>query len=431
MGGRPRGRLNGVDVRHEVLRDARQRAGLSLAQVAGSDLTRQAVHLIETGKVRPSMNSLRLIASRLAVPLSSVLPDPNRADLRHGPLSDLETLVQTHHYDRAVERAGELLSQDQEPPYIALIHFHLGHALCKLGRPVEALQRLQLARDLFESQGDEELAIDAMELQALALHISEKPQQALAVAEQALDRHRSAPDPRPRETEARILERIGIVLAGRGDFAAARARYEEALAAAGGLRDLSRVARIYHGLGLCYLRVGDIAPATEMMFKAEALYEAEQRINEVATLDLPRLENDLGLVLMQAGDLSRAERRLQSALQRFTEMGVERVRSHVLLSLGDLRYRQRRYDEGVVLVSEAIDLAQRFDEPRALATAHKQLGELQAARGERDLALMSLKRALAILEEAGFEERRTECLRIYERIVAEHEGGYSAAESVG
>ena len=56
---RARGRLSGVDINAATLRQARVAAGLSLAQVGGQELTRQAVHLIETGKVRPSMRSLR------------------------------------------------------------------------------------------------------------------------------------------------------------------------------------------------------------------------------------------------------------------------------------------------------------------------------------------------------------------------------------
>src|SRR5215470_14806692 len=70
---RARGRLSGVDINPEVLRQARVAAGLSLAQVGGTELTRQAVHLIETGKVRPSMRSLRVLASRLGVPVASLL----------------------------------------------------------------------------------------------------------------------------------------------------------------------------------------------------------------------------------------------------------------------------------------------------------------------------------------------------------------------
>jgi tetratricopeptide (TPR) repeat protein len=420
--GRPRGRLNGVDVKSEVLRHARKRAGLSLAQVAGGELTRQAVHLIETGKVRPSMHSLRVIASRLAVPIDSVLLHAEIAAKSEGAVAELGRLVETHHYDRALERGGEILRYAATPPVVALISYHLGHALCKLGRPMEALERLKVARDLFESLGDQDLVAEAMELQALALHIAEQPQ-ALSVAEEALKSYRLADQRRP-ETEARILERIGTILAARGDFSTARARYDEALQVAGGVRELARVARIYHGLGFCFYGLGDIERAIDMMLKAETLYEAEQRINETPpNLDLPRVENDLGVLLMQAGDLSRAERRIQSALRRLAEMGVERVRSHFLLSLADVRYCQARYSEGVEVGEEAVELALRFHETRALATGYKQLGELHAALGEPDLAVAKLEQALAILEEAGFEERRAEFLKAYEKITAQRLGG--------
>jgi tetratricopeptide (TPR) repeat protein len=413
---RPRGRLNGIDIKPEVLRQARARAGLSLAQVAGGELTRQAVHLIETGKVRPSMNSLKVIANRLAIPVHQALvrPPPLADD---GAVDALESLILGHHYDRALEHGRDVLLQVEGRPAEALVHLHLGHALCKLRRPTEALGQLKLAEELFGVLGNPELVAEAMELRAMALHVAEQPE-ALTVAEQALDRYRALPEHRP-EVESRLLERVGTILAGRGEFAAARAHYEQALDRAGGVRDLARIARIYHGLGLCYLRVGDQGRAIDMLLKAETLYEAEQRINgSPPNLDLPSVENDLGLQLLRSGDLSRAEDRLQSALRRFTEMGMDRVRSHVLLSIGELRYRQRRYEEGMEVVQHAVVLAERFNETRALATGHKQLGELRAALGKHDQALDSLQRALAILEQAGFEERRAECLLAYERIQA-------------
>lgn len=424
--GRPRGRLNGVDVKPEVLRHARERAGLSLAQVAGGELTRQAVHLIETGKVRPSMNSLRVITSRLAVPMHSVLVQAEGTGQPDGPIQELERLVQGHQYDRALERGGEILKRTESPPVVALVHHHVGHALIRLGRPLEALYRLRLARELFESIGDSWLVVETMALQARALHLAEDPL-ALDVALLALDRCRVL-DPRRPQTESQLLERLGTILAGRGDFVGARARYDEALQAAGTIRDLAQVARIYHGLGFCYLKVGDLGRAIDLVLKAETLYEAEQRISEAPpNLNLPRVENDLGILLMEQGDLGRAEERFQSALRKFTELGVGRLRSNVLLSLGALRYRQSRYDEGLELVEEAVGLSQQFNETRTLAEGYKHLGELRAAQGDLDQAIADFQQALAILEEAGLEEHRADCLRAYERAIAQNRGAAATA----
>jgi len=382
--------------------------------VAGGELTRQAVHLIETGKVRPSMSSLRAITGRLAVPIQAVLARPQAAEESDREVGELQALFGQQRYSDTLERGAQILKGADSPPIVALVHQYVGHALIYLGRPIEGVNRLKLARELFEALADDQRVVETMELIAKALYFAEDPD-ALVMAMQALERCRML-DPRPPEIESRVLERIGTIHAGRGDYAAGRSYYEQALQAAGTVRDLAQVARVYHGLGFCYLKVGDLGRAIDLVLKAETLYEAELRISGAPpNLNLPRVESDLGVLFMEQGDLERAEQRFQSALRRYAELGVERVRSHALLSLGELRHRQGRYDEGVELVEEAIDLAQRFNEIRALGEGYKQLGELRAAQGDWDRAIEEFRRALAILEDAGLEEYRADCLRAYER----------------
>jgi tetratricopeptide (TPR) repeat protein len=384
------------------------------------------VHLIETGKVRPSMNSLRTITGRLAVPIEAVLAQPPVAQKSDHEVAELQALFAQQRYSDTLERGVEILKSADSPRVVALVHQCVGHALIYLGRPIEALCRLKLALELFESLADDLRAVETMELMAKALYLAEDPD-ALGMAMQALERCRTL-DLRPPEIESRVLERIGSIHTGRGDHVAGRSYYEQALQAAGPVRDLAQVARIYHGLGFCYLKVGDLARAIDLVMKAETLYEAELRISDAPpNQNLPRVESDLGVLLMEQGDLERAEQRFQSALRRYAALGVERVRSHALLSLGELRHRQGRYDEGVELVEEAIKLAQRFFETRALGEGYTQLGELRAAQGDRDGAVEDFRRALAILEEAGLDEHRTECLRAYERVIAGRRQSQEAA----
>jgi tetratricopeptide (TPR) repeat protein len=298
--------------------------------------------------------------------------------------------------------------------------------LLRLQQPWKALDRLRVAREQFESVGDSVSVVKTMELQARALHWAEH-ERALTVAEEALERCRALDPPMPL-MESGLLEWIGSILVGRGDHVGARSRYDEALEAAGSVRDLAQMARIYHGLGFCYLRVGDLSRAIDLVVKAETLYEAELRISGAPSgVELPRVENDLGVLFTEQGDLVRAEQRIESALQRLAELGVDRLRSHVLLSLAEVRYRQGRLGEGVSLVDEALALATRLSETRALATGYKQLGELHAALGEHDLAVHDFQCALTILEEAGLEERRAECLAAYKRALSTRRQVHKAA----
>jgi tetratricopeptide (TPR) repeat protein len=412
---RPRGRAPGIDINPAALRQARLDAGLSLAQTAGPGLTRQAVHLFETGKSRPSMESLELIADNLDMPIGLLLSrlQAGRSHATDPRLAGLERLAGLREYRRVVERAQQVLAEGGTPPVLAVAHRHLGQALSYLNRPGEALQHLDEARRLYEALGDGEGVAETMQLQALALCVREDPR-ALRIGEDALARLRTV-EPRNPETEARLLARVGTILYGRRSYRLALARYDEALQVSGGMRELGEMGRIYHGQGMCYRGLGDLRRAAELLMKAMALYEAEERLApSQGRSDLARVENDLGLIMMEQGDVDRADELMRASIGHFAEAQVERGKAHTLLSMAELRLRQQRFDDATWLVRQAIALTERLGETMTLAAAHQQLGVIHELRGRSRLAGTSFRRALALLEEAGLEERRAECMRAWD-----------------
>jgi tetratricopeptide (TPR) repeat protein len=424
---RPRGPRSGIEIDQAALRQARLDAGLSLAQVAGSELTRQAVHLIETGKVRPSMRSLRVIALRLGVPESKLLAPPEpRPDERL--VADLQDLCQRHEYGLAAERSLEILEAGGSPELVAFGHHYAGRALLAETRLAEALPHLREARDRFETLGNPWWVAESMDWEAMTLHLLEEAA-ALRVARKALRRYRAL-EPRRPETEARMLEHLGTICYRRRDYEAGRDYYEAALGVEGGVRELDRIARVYHGLGMCHHALHRLAAAAELMVKAIALYEAEQRIAPgPMRMNLPMVENDLGLLVMAQGDLQRAEEYFQAALGHFAEAGIERMQSHTLLSLGELRQRQERLEEALDFVLRAIDRAAAWNEPVAEMTGYRQLGELHAAKGQHELADRSFQHALALCADAGLEKGAAECLQAYERVLADRRAARGRAGS--
>ena len=401
-------------------------AGLSLAQVGGVELTRQAVHLIETGKVRPSMRSLRILANRLRVPVTSLLaPTTSRVPFDQDSVAELARLCRERQYEQVLAKAGEILEWSRAPDLIASAHHCMGEALCRMDRPLEALEHLRPARELFEALDDDQDRIaETMELEALALQISEDPR-ALEIAEDALRRYQAGARRRP-EVESRLLQRVATILTARLEYARARAYYDQALQVAGGVRDLGRLARLYHGVAICHSGVGDVRVAAELLGKAHTLYEAEERLAGVSGgSDLARVENDLGRQLMLQGDLHRAEELILSSLRRHREGGLDRRQSRVLLTLGELRQCQGRLDEAVGAIEQAMALAHRLDETHALAVSHRQLGEVLAAQGRRGDAVASFERAMAILQAEGLREPYAECRELRDRVL----GG--AAEASG
>lgn len=384
---------------------------MSLAQLAGHDLTRQAIHLIETGKARPSRRTLGIIARRLRLPVSAFLVSADKGDERpiEARLIELEQLCQTRELRAALELGLELLRDAVVGKTRATVHYYVGQVLVRLSRPDEALPHLSEARRLFEIAEDPWLAADTMDWEAGARYVKGDPT-ALEVAEEALRRYQSL-DPRLPGVEARMLEHMGTILAKNHVYDRARAYFDEAIRVAGAIRDLARMGRIYHGLSTCYEHLGDLNRATEFAQRAIALYSLEQDQSLLA-----RAENQLGLLLMHQGQLDKAEEYFRTALNRLDAVGVEHVRSHYLLSLGELRVLQGRSEDAFAVVNEAIDLATRLGETLALVTGYQQLGELHAGRGAHELADEHFERAVRLAEAAELAERRTEVLAAHARV---------------
>lgn len=331
-------------------------------------------------------------------------------------IADLEALAEQHQFARIVEEAPQLLT-DRSRGRRAFAHFYLGQAYHHLMRPDEAIAHLRQARELFQAFDAPELAAESLDWEALAWYVREDPR-ALPMIEEALSCYRAG-EVRDPSVEARMLEHLATILARHRDHARAKASYEEALRVAGRVLDIVRLARIYHGLGLCHTMLGDLRRATDLLARAVALYEVGQDLRPATTsLSMLRAENDLGLALMRQGDLDRAGDLLESSLRRCDRSGVDRARSHVLLSLAELRQLQGRSEEAIKLIDEAIELAGRLSENMALAAAHQQLGQLYADRGDDALADQGFERALEILAREGLHERYEQCLAAHVRVRA-------------
>src|SRR5260370_35661740 len=90
LGNRSGGRRKGVVVREGSVAQARREAGLTLAKVAGRELSRTAIHLIEKGMARPSMETLKHIAHKTGKPMSFFLPSPDEASALFADLNNIQ-----------------------------------------------------------------------------------------------------------------------------------------------------------------------------------------------------------------------------------------------------------------------------------------------------------------------------------------------------
>ncbi|GAC1507335.1 MAG: hypothetical protein NVS1B3_07650 [Candidatus Dormibacteraceae bacterium] len=414
LGSKYKGRRKGVAVREGSVRQARLEARLSLAQVAADQLSRTAIHLIENDRVKPSLETLKLIARKTQKPLEYFLLDPNSESALTEPqreLRELERLTLVRDFHAVVKLGLALLPKRWSQDDAAFVHFYLGQAYCRLVQPQEALVHLPKARAHFERRGDEWSAVDALDWESSAWGLLEDPK-AIGLANEALERCRKLL-PRPPQLEARILGHIANMFVVAQSFGLAISHYEAAVEAANAVKDLLQMAKMHHGLGAAYQRLHQPTRARQHLDKAIALYSIESDLSAVY-----RVENDLGQLLLQEGQVDSAEQHFLKAFAGTEELRIDRRgRGYVLASLGEVNLRKGRLDEARRYLDEAAAAGEAHGERIVLAEAQVLLGQLDARLGNDPAADDHFLQAIGILSELDMPERLRACHMEYAQVL--------------
>jgi tetratricopeptide (TPR) repeat protein/DNA-binding XRE family transcriptional regulator len=371
-----RGRRRGVEIKPGTVKQARLEAGLSLGQVARGDISRTAIYFVETGKAKPSMETLQLIAERTGRPLDYFLASPIGKEARPAAaLTEIEQLIATADYVGAAAIGEGALGQGCDPETAARIKFHMSTAYLRLGQPVVGRRLAVAARLYFEQSGNLLMTADCLGNEASAAYVLEDPA-AISLAEGALATCRSI-TPVPRLTESRLLTVLGSVHASNQDWHAAIHTYEEAISAADVVQDLHRLSLLYSGLSMAHQELGQFDQAGRL---AQRALNIHQTLND--RLSLARSENNLGVLLVRAGDLHAAKPHIEKALRLFEEAGVEVGKANVLLSLAEVALAQYDLGKAEQLGRDALALAERLSEDATVAEAHYWLAKVAEARGD-------------------------------------------------
>jgi tetratricopeptide (TPR) repeat protein len=371
-----RGRRRGVEVKPGTVKQARLEAGLSLGQVARGDISRTAIYFVETGKAKPSIETLRLIADRTGKSLDYFMVSPIREDRPNlVALIEIERLLAVGDNLGAAAFGETVLGQALDAETAARIKFHMSMAYLRLAQPVIARRFASAARAYFDQTGDVLMIAESLGNEAAAAYLMQDSS-AVDLAEAALVSCRSL-SPVPGPTESRLLMVLASVHFVNQDWQAAIDVYEDAIAAADVVQDLQRLSLIYSGLSSAYQEIGKFDQAGRF---AQRALNIHQTLND--QLSLARSENNLGLLLVHAGNLASAEPHIQRGIRLFEEAGVETQKANFILSLSELRLAQHDLGEAERLAREALDLAQRLSELANIGEAHFWLAKVAEARGD-------------------------------------------------
>jgi tetratricopeptide (TPR) repeat protein len=335
-------------------------------------------------------------------------------------LHQLDELTAARDFGAVLKLGVPLLTKPLAAADLALVRFYLGQAHCRLVEPREALAFLPPAREQFERQNDERLAVEALDWEASAWGLLEDPR-AFGLEFEALERCRKL-QPRQRQLEARILGHLANMFIVTRSWSLAISYYEAAVAAASAVKDLLQLAKMHHGLGLAYQRSQVPSKARHHLDKALALYSIESDLSAVY-----RVENDLGNLLLAQGHIDAAERHLVRALSGAEELHINRRgRGYILANLGEVCMRAGRPEEARRYLDEAREVGDAFGERIVQADVATLLGRLEEGLGNRLLADDHYRSAIRALVEIEMPNRLRDCRVEYAQVL-EARGDMGAA----
>jgi tetratricopeptide (TPR) repeat protein len=372
-----RRRLPGLKVRPGAVRLARSEAGLSLAGVAGDDLSRTAIFLIETGKSHPTLPTLELIAERTGKPIDYFLDDELPTAGAGIDFIEIEHLLASEDFERVKELTAYHLAARLSRADTARLRFLKGQAHIRQADAEAAAPLLSGAREYYEAIANKAMAVECLSWEIHIPFLLEEPH-ALAFAEAALVRCRQL-KPVPLMTEVRILSRIAGIHAFNQNWTESVRQYEAVVELLGPLRDMNRMAKVYGELGAAYRELGHPELSARYSQKSIALHEMLRDRYSTGMA-----ENNLALALMNMGNYTAAEEHLDRSLEIFDNLGRDRGRSNVLLSFAELHLARGSLDAAQKVGSEALELSGRLEEGATEATAHEWLGRVAAARGDQE-----------------------------------------------
>ena len=407
-----RRRLPGLKVRPGAVRLARIEAGVRHAGVAGQDLSRTAIFLIETGKSNPTLPTLELIADRTGKPIEYFLDDELPTSGPGIDYPEIEQLLASQDFERVKELTAYHLAGRLSRADIARLRFLKGQAHIRQADAEAAAPLLAGAREYYEAIADKAMAVECLSWEVHVPYLLQEPN-ALPFAEAALVRCRQL-KPVPFLTEVRILSRIAGIHAFNRNWSEAVRLYEDVVLLLGDLKDLNRLAKVFGDLGSAYRELGQPELAATHARRSISLNEMFQD-----KYSQGMAENSLALALMQMGNYGSAEEHLDNSMEIFDEIARDLGRRQVLLSYAELHLMRGRLDDAEQSGNEALALSSRLNEGANEATAHEWLGRVAAARGDSETTDSEFALAIAQLTEMKLVERLVRAHATYAEILEE------------
>jgi HTH-type transcriptional regulator, quorum sensing regulator NprR len=388
----------------ERIRRMRLERGMSQSELAAGRLSKGFISQIESGRSRPSPESLRFIAQRLGVPLVALLPGIELAQQQAFLLRAAEAAVKAREQAEAenlLEEARPLLNSALE---LSWYHRLAGELLIQRDQLESALDEALTAFEQVIGGEPTDEMVRACNLIGRIHHLAGRQPAALLYFNRAAELA-AHPTISP-AMRAQVNSNRGNTHMRLGDPQHALRAYEEARAAAEDAEDLWQLAVAEMGLGEAARQRADLPSAIAHAERAIVLFE---RI-EMRQLQAQILHN-LGHSHADNGDLVTARSLQEQALAAARAMNDTGTAGYALERLAALDVAAGDAPRALARAQEAVDAARAVADHGLLAISYAALGEAAELAGDRQGCEHAFADARRLAEVATAMEKRQVLLR--------------------
>jgi tetratricopeptide (TPR) repeat protein len=396
----------------EKLRTARIAQRFTQSQLAAPDFSVSYISAIERGQIHPSLRALEILAGRLGLTSTQLLPNRSQAEERHGTSvgvperEDDEMDLQLLEVNILIQQGGALLAIDQ---------------LNKL-----STKRLKREQHLAHRYLLGLAHYRAGQFQASEYVLTEALQLAQELNHQFLMQ--------------RILHFLALTYAAMRNYPQAILSHQRCLMAleSSEPQDPLFIGQVRMDLGLHYTHIDNITQALEMFYKAlEVINEhASSRAIQTTYLDISqqyaalkqyeqathyaykclylsdegvskRLQSELYYYLSRAvlnGDQEQARSFLDEALEQRAIQQDQLARASIYAADAEWYFRQQELDQAEQKARQALELAQPCGDTMISATTYIILGRIEYAQKREEQGDIHFVNGLSILERLGQHE---------------------------
>jgi non-specific serine/threonine protein kinase len=183
-------------------------------------------------------------------------------------------------------------------------------------------------------------------------------------------------------TYVKMLNQTGWEAQAQGDYAAADAYHEQALALARQLNDPVSLANTLHFLGASAGRQSDFHRAATLLSESLALARQDASLKS----QIPPLLNNLAIVYKRLGDYEQACSLLENGLAEVRQTGDKVSMATSLANLGNIYTLQGNYPQAAAVHRESLLLRHIVGDQRGLSSSLTSLAELAVATGDYERA---------------------------------------------